>query len=176
MKTKAMIECAVFAAVLCVFCVMTVPIGPVPISMAYFAVMFTAVVLGAKKGAAAVAVYILLGAAGLPVFSGFRSGFGVLLGPTGGYLWAYIIMALFIGAFTRRLPEKRLAAVVKIFCVCVIGIAVGYLAGTVQFMLVQRVGAAEAVTMCVLPFVPFDIAKAAAAAYAGYEIRRRVKV
>lgn len=176
MRTKNMIECAIFAALLCVFCIMTIPIGPVPVSMAYFAVMFTAVVLGARKGMVAVAVYILIGIAGLPVFSGFRSGLGVIAGPTGGYLWSYIIMALFIGAFTRKVSEKRFWAVVKIFCVCVVGIAIGYCFGTAQFMLAQRVGVIEAVTICVLPFVPFDIVKAAVAAYAGYEVRRRVKV
>ena len=100
MKVKTMVICAIFAAILCVFSVLTIPIGPVPISMGILGVMLTAIILGPKKGTIAVIVYILLGAVGLPIFSGFKGGFQVLLGPTGGYIWSYIIVALFIGFLT----------------------------------------------------------------------------
>ena len=86
MKTKTIAVCAIFAAIMCVFSVITVPIGPVPVTLGFFGVMITSVILGARRGAVSVAVFILMGAVGLPVFSGFKGGFEVLLGPTGGCL------------------------------------------------------------------------------------------
>lgn len=171
MKTKTMVICAIFAAIMCVFSVMTIPIGPVPISMGIFGVMITAVILGPKKGTIAVAVYILLGAVGLPVFSGFKGGFQVLLGPTGGYIWSYIIVALLIGLLTGKNPKNKWLAMLKIFIVSIIGIIICYAAGTVQFMFVQKADLAKALTLCVIPFIPFDIIKALVSAYLGYTIR-----
>ena len=77
MKVKTMVICAIFAAILCVFSVLTIPIGPVPISMGILGVMLTAIILGPKKGTIAVIVYILLGAVGL------RAGLGDV-GAVGG--------------------------------------------------------------------------------------------
>jgi biotin transport system substrate-specific component len=172
MKTKTMVICAVFAAIICIFSVMTIPIGPVPISMGIFGIMLAAIILGSKRGTVSVAVYILLGAVGLPIFSGFKGGFQVLFGPTGGYIWSYILVALFIGIMVKKLPQNKILALVKIFIVCLIGIIICYAAGTVQFMAVQQTDLAKALTLCVIPFIPFDIIKAAIAAYLGYIIRK----
>ena len=172
MKTKTMIICALFAAVMCVFSVMTIPTGIVPVTMGFLGVFLVAVILGPKKGTVSVAVFILLGAVGLPVFSGFKGGSQVLIGPTGGYIWSYIIMALFIGLLTVKVPENKWLAMIKIFLVCIGAAVIGYALGTVQFMLVRQVNWGAALTMCVLPFIPFDIAKAVIAAYAGYTVRQ----
>ncbi|MCD8181655.1 MAG: biotin transporter BioY [Firmicutes bacterium] len=171
MKTKSMTLCAVFAAVMCVFCVITIPIGPVPVTLGVFAVLLTAVILGPKLGAISVLVYILLGAVGLPVFSGFKGGFQILLGPTGGYIWSYILMALLIGFLTITLPDNKWLAMLKIFTACLAGIIVCYALGTVQFMLVQKTGLTESLGLCVIPFIPFDIGKAAAASYLGFTVK-----
>lgn len=171
MKTKTMVLCAIFAAILCVFSVLTIPIGPVPISMGIFGVMLTAIILGPKRGTISVIVYILLGAVGLPIFSGFKGGFQVLFGPTGGYIWSYIIVALFIGLLTSAQLKNKWLTLIKIFIVCIAGIIICYAAGTVQFMLVQQTDLAKALTLCVIPFIPFDIIKALLAAYLGYTIR-----
>ncbi len=173
MKTKSMILCAVFAAILCVFSVITIPIGPVPITLGTFGVMITAVILGPKKGFVSVLVFILLGAVGLPVFSGFKGGFQVLAGVTGGYLWSYIFMALIIGAISAKLPQNNLLGAVKIFLSCVLGIIVCYTLGTVQFMLIKKGGSLySALAVCVIPFIPFDLAKALIASYAGMTVRK----
>ena len=175
MKIKTMVICAIFAAILCVFSVLTIPIGPVPISMGIFGVMLTAIILGPKKGTIAVIVYILLGAVGLPIFSGFRGGFQVLLGPTGGYIWSYIIVALFIGLLTNTHPKNKWLAMLKIFIVCLGGIVICYAAGTAQFMLVQKTDLTKALTACVIPFIPFDILKALVVSYLGYVVHTALK-
>lgn len=175
MKTKDMVLCAVFAAILCVLSVITVPIGPVPITLGYLGVMLTAVVLGPKKGVISVAVYIALGCIGLPVFSGFKGGFGVLLGPTGGYAWSYIIMAFVIGLMTKKLFQKKWLAAMQIFIACSVGGAISYAAGTAQFMAVMDTGLGEAMAMCVIPFIPFDIGKAVVTAIIGLTVCERTK-
>lgn len=175
MNTKTIVICAIFAAILCVFSVMTIPIGPVPISMGIFGVMLTAVMLGAKKGTISVVVYILLGAVGLPIFSGFKGGFQVLFGATGGYIWSYILVALLIGLITIKLPQNKWLAMLKILISCFLGIIICYAAGTAQFMVVQQADLARALTLCVFPFIPFDIVKAVVATYLGYTISTALK-
>ena len=81
---------AIMAAVLCAVSPWAIPIGPIPISLATLAVYFIGIILGAKDGTVAVCVFLLLGAIGVPVFTGFEGGIQKLLGITGGYLFGYI--------------------------------------------------------------------------------------
>lgn len=171
MKTKTIVLCAVFAALTCVFSVITVPTGIVPITLGFLGIMLTAVILGAKKGTVSVIVFILLGSIGLPVFSNFRGGVQVLFGPTGGYIWGYIPMAVVIGLFAAKLPSRKLMAMFKLFCGCIVGMVVCYALGTVQFMAVQQMGLVKSLAACVIPFIPFDIIKAVIASYLGYTVR-----
>ncbi len=175
MKTKTIAVCAIFAAIMCVFSVITVPIGPVPVTLGFFGVMITSVILGARRGAVSVAVFILMGAVGLPVFSGFKGGFEVLLGPTGGYIWSYVPMAVLIGLVTAKDPTDKRLAVLKAFLACIGAALLGYAVGTLQFVLVQETTFTQALTVCVVPFIPFDIAKAAAAAYLGCTVKTALK-
>lgn len=170
MKTKSMVICAVFSAILCIFCVLTVPIGAVPVSLATFAVMLTAIILGPKKSSISVIIYILLGSVGLPVFSGFRGGFQVLIGPTGGYIWSYIFMALLIGGVTEKCVNNKPIALVG----CIFGTVICYIFGTVQFALVQNTSFISALSVCVLPFIPFDIIKAVLAVFIGATVKSRL--
>ncbi len=171
MKTRDLIICAVFAAILCVFSVMTIPIGVIPISMGVFGVILTSCILGWKKGTISVIVYILIGVIGLPIFSGFKGGIAVLAGPTGGYIWSYILMALFIGFFTAKLPQNKPLAVAKLSVISFIGVVICYLFGTMQFMLVAHKTFMQAVTVCVYPFIPFDIIKSVAGGVIAYGVR-----
>lgn len=171
MKTRNLIECAIFAAVICVFSVMTIPTGIIPVTMGTFGIMLTAAVLGWKKGTVAVLVFILLGAVGLPVFSGFKGGIGVLAGPTGGYITGYIVMSLVSGALTARLPQKRAAQIGKVFAALVLGMALCYALGTIQFMFVAQKSLAASLAICVTPFIPFDVIKCVLASFIGVSVR-----
>lgn len=82
--------------------------GLVPVTLQTFGVMLAGAVLGAWRGAAAVALYVAVGAAGLPIFSGGKAGFAVLLGPTGGYLISFILGAALVGFIVERLPRKKM--------------------------------------------------------------------
>ncbi|WP_043642013.1 biotin transporter BioY [Nocardioides alkalitolerans] len=84
--------------------------GPVPITLQTFAVLLTGAILGARRGFLAVLLYVAAGAVGLPVFSGGASGFGVIVGPTGGYLLGFALAAGLCGFIVERLPRRAFAA------------------------------------------------------------------
>ena len=164
--TKKLVTCALCAAILCVMAPFSIPIGPVPLSLATFAVLFAAFFLGGRWGAAAVGIYLLLGAVGVPVFSGFTGGLQKLIGPTGGYLVGYLPMAFIAGGLYTLWGKKQSGT--KRFLLMVlaalIGTAVLYALGTAWFCHVMQRTVWEALGLCVIPFLPGDMAKTAAAA------------
>ena len=89
---RQMAMIAVITAITCVLAPMSIPIGPVPISLTNLVIYFGLYVLGTKNGTISYLIYLLIGLVGLPVFSGFTGGPGKLFGPTGGYLIGFIPM------------------------------------------------------------------------------------
>lgn len=154
-----MVFVALFAALICVAAPFSIQVGPIPITLATFAVMLSGALLGGKRGMVAVCVYILIGAVGLPVFSGFKGGFGVLGGPTGGYIIGYIPLALITGIFAN-MNTKFNRAVVSVIGM-IIGTAALYTFGTVWFMIISKSSLANALALCALPFLPGDAVKIA---------------
>ena len=102
MKVKDMTLTAVMAALICIAGPLTIAAGPVPLSLATFAVMLAGTVLGKKWGTAAAGLYLLIGIIGIPVFSGFSGGFQKLAGVTGGYLVGYLPCAFLAGLGAER--------------------------------------------------------------------------
>ena len=143
---------AMMAAVTCILGPLSVPIGQIPISLTNLVIYFTVFVLGIWAGTGSYGIYLLLGAVGLPVFSGFAGGLGKLLGPTGGYLIGFIFMALIGGAV-------------------VVGTAVAYAFGTVWFVYLMKCSVTYALTVCVYPFIGFDIVKIVIATLLGKTVR-----
>ena len=175
MKTRDITIVAVMAALLCVAGPLTVSIGPIPLSLATFVVYMAGAVLGAKRGTLAVAVYLLLGLVGLPVFSGFTGGLQKLIGVTGGYLVGYLPCALITGlAVDPDSPEVgpcwRLPAFMAL------GTVVLYIIGTAWFMIQTKNSLAASMGMCVVPFLPGDAAKIVAATLIAKPVRRAVYV
>lgn len=146
------------------------PFSPVPISLTNLAIYFAVYVLGAKKGTLSYIIYLLIGLAGVPVFSAFTSGPAKLLGPTGGYLIGFIFMALISGLFIDRHPSGmrfHLAGMV-------LGTAVCYLFGTIWLSIQASLPFSAALAAGVLPFLPGDAAKIVIAMAAGTQIRKRL--
>lgn len=150
-------ETALLAALLCVCAPFSLPIGPIPITLATFAVYLVGALLPPVYAAQAVGLYLLLGLCGVPVFSGFRSGAGVLLGPTGGYLLAYLPAAL-LAAWLLRRPKLWKYPVVLTAATAVI-----YVIGTAWYMFTTGTDLLPACAACVVPFLPGDALKIAAA-------------
>jgi biotin transport system substrate-specific component len=170
-KVFYLVLCAMFAAIISVFSVITLPIGPVPISMSVFAIMLTGLVLSWKLAAVSTAVYILMGVAGLPVFSGFRGGFSVIVGPTGGFISSYIFMVLIIAMISRINVNGKIKFVFD-YIACILGLFVCYALGTIQFMAVMETSLQAALAACVYPFVLLDMLKAAAAVSTAAAVHR----
>ena len=161
MKTKQLVRIALMAAVLCVLAPWKIPVGPIPITLASFGVYLAAGVLGPLEGTIAVVVYVLLGAVGVPVFSGFTGGAGCLLGLTGGYILGYIPCAAVSGLLMgRNAPLWRRAVAL------VAGTAVLYALGTAMYCIQSGKALAAALAACVLPFLPLDAVKIAVCAVA----------
>lgn len=159
-KTFKMVACAMFAALTAVLAQFSVPIGPVPISLATFSVFLAGGILGAGGGLVSQVIYILLGAAGLPVFAGFSGGAGIIAGPTGGYIVGYAAGAWLIGLMTERFGRKVFPLAVSMIA----GMAVCYFLGTVWFIIVTKRTVWESMMICVFPFLIGDALKIAVAA------------
>lgn len=175
MKTRDMALTAVMAALICVVAPIVVPLpaSPVPLSLATFMIYLAAAVLGAKRGALAVALYLLIGAVGLPVFSGFTGGAQKLAGVTGGYLIGYLPCAFIAGlaaAPGRGAPARKW----RLPLFMALGTAALYALGTAWFMVSTKNGLAASLGMCVLLFLPGDAIKIAAASLLAGPIRRAV--
>ncbi len=160
---------ALMTAVMCIVSPLSIPIGPVPITLSVACVFLCVYALGTKLGTLACGIYILLGLVGLPVFSGFAGGPAKLFGPTGGYIIGYIFMALISGWFIDRFPMKRFYLQVVGM---LLGLAVLYVFGTAWFVFQMKVTFAEALSMCVIPFVALDCAKIALALLLGNTLRK----
>ena len=175
-STKDITVCAVFAAVLCVLSPFTIPIGIIPISLGLFAVLTVSIILGAKKGVLTCALFILIGALGLPVFSGFRGGVSVLAGATGGYIISYVFVSLIVGVFSDKFKDKSVFDGVLIFLSCIVATLVCYTFGTIQYMAISSADLKSALSLCVYPFIAIDLVKCAAAVVIGMTVRQRIKV
>ncbi len=163
---KAITLTAAAAAIICVLAPWKIPIGPIPITLATFAIYLISALLGAARSAAAVAVYILLGAVGVPVFSGFIGGFNVVAGVTGGYIIGYLPCAFIIGLACSKF--KRVFAIPVSMLA---GTFVLYAVGTAWYCIAAGVGIVPALSACVLPFIAFDGLKIAAASFLAIRIR-----
>lgn len=150
---------ALFAVVMVICSWISVP-ATVPFTLQTFGVFLTVGVLGGRRGTLSVLIYLLLGAIGIPVFSGFAGGIGVLLGNTGGYIVGFLGSALVMWGMERLLGRTRWVLAFSM----VLGLLVCYLFGTVWFMFVYAansgaVGLWTALSWCVFPYIIPDVVK-----------------
>lgn len=186
-RTRSIAFIGLTIAIMAVSAWVTVPLGPIPFTLQMFAVTFAIVVLKPQEAIAAIVGYLLLGAIGVPVFSGMRGGVGVLAGPTGGFLWGYLfgvaaaVLLLMVvrSRSTRREAQADPASAAALTGVqkalgflrvagveIIAGIlftAISYLCGWAQYMAVAGVGPEAAFLACVAPFVVVDLIKIVAA-------------
>ena len=170
LTTYQMAVTALMAAVLCVLGPLSVPIGAIPISLSNFVICLAAWLLGARFGTLSVAIYLALGAVGMPVFSGYGGGLAKLAGPTGGYLIGYLAMALIGGLFVEKSKGNPVVSGIGL----VIGVAVSYVFGTAWFVFQMGCELSYALAVCVYPFIAFDLAKVIIACVIGALLRKRL--
>lgn len=174
-KTRDLAYTALGAVLIAVCSWIAVP-APVPFTLQTFAIFCVLELLGGRRGTLAVLVYLLLGAAGLPVFSGFRGGVGALLGATGGYLLGFLLTGLVYWLFERFTQHRALRVLALM-----LGLALCYAFGTLWFVRVYArtggaVSVAAALGWCVLPFLLPDGAKLALALLLARRLRPVLKL
>ena len=146
------------------------PFSPIPLSLATFVIYFVIIILGQKRSFLSVLLYLLLGFAGLPVFSSFTGGVGKLLGPTGGYLIGYLFLPLICGFFVDNWQGKILPCLLGLF----LGTLVCYLFGTIWLSLQAKLNLFAAFSSAVLPFLFFDVLKIFLSYCLSCQIRKRL--
>lgn len=172
MKARDVARAGLFVALMAVCSWISIP-AAVPFTLQTFAVFLAVGFLGGKRGTLAILAYILLGAAGVPVFSGFSGGVGALLGSTGGYILGFLAASLVVWALTRALGE----GILRLMIAMLAGLLVLYAFGTAWFMAVyvRANGAVSLMTVlswCVFPFVLPDVLKVALAAFLARRLRK----
>ena len=155
-------KAALLTAVFCMLAPHTVflPVSPVGVTLGSFLLYLTGVLLGPRLGCISVFLYLLLGFLGLPIFSGYTAGAGVLLGPTGGYLLGYLPCVALVGWFVGK-KGKGKGGIFFFLLGAVLGTLALYMVGTAWFLFVYTKGGSvtEAVVSCVLLFLPADAVK-----------------
>ena len=165
--------CAVLTAV-CSW--ISIP-AAVPFTLQTFAVFCSLGLLGGKRGTAAILVYLLLGALGIPVFAGFSGGIGVLFGTTGGYLLGFILMGLIYWLGERLIRDSRGVRIVSM----ILGLLLCYAFGTAWFMFVYArqsgaIALGTALSWCVIPFLLPDFIKLGLALLLTDRLRRALRL
>lgn len=158
-STYELCTAALGTALMAVCAWITIPTA-IPFTLQTFAVFLVTGLLGLKCGTASLLAYLLLGAAGLPIFSNFRGGVGVLFGTTGGYLIGFIFTALTIGLMTKYLGRSLPVLIISM----ALGAVFYYIFGTVWFLYLYTstsgpIALTSVLSMCVVPFLIPDAIK-----------------
>lgn len=176
-NTRDIAYIAIFTALLAVCSWIAIPTPTrIDFTLQILGVFLTLGVLGGKRGTLAITAYLLLGAAGVPVFAGFSGGAGALLSPSGGYLIGYFFAGLLMWALEKTIGTQTWAVAVSML----LGLTACYAFGTAWFMAVYPMGGeavslATALMWCVIPYLPFDLVKLAAALTLRAQLRRHVR-
>ncbi|MCR5286764.1 MAG: biotin transporter BioY [Saccharofermentans sp.] len=163
---------AVSAALITICSWISIPVGPVPVTLQTLAVLAVLLTTGGRRGTIAVAVYLALGAIGVPVFSGFKGGPAAFAGPTGGFLIGFLAAALVYWLLEKLVFERLMTTqkkkIIFGFVISVIFELIMYTVGVIWFMTVYAaqtgpVGLVTVLGWCVIPFIIPDLVKIAAA-------------
>ena len=171
-RTCALIGIASFsiATALSAYAKVYLPFTPVPVTLQTFFVLLSGAVLGRKSGSISQAVYIVFGLFGLPVFAGGTYGLSYLFGPTGGYLFGFVLASYFIGSVLKGSP-KNLAFIAFSMA---IGASIYFISGMAWLSVFMKISLLKAFYLGVLPFIFGDILKVAAASLLYYKFQNRI--
>lgn len=173
-RIKELTVAALFAGIMAVLAQVAIPLpfSPVPITGQILGLFLTGALLGRRLGTWAVLLYLILGAIGLPVFSRGGAGIAHLLGPTGGYLWGFLVGVYLLGWMVDRGDKFTFLRTAGGMLIC---LAAVYILGTLQLAYLMHIPWKKAFLLGVLPFVPLDIVKLFLASVLSVKLRRILK-
>ena len=153
---------SLFSVIIVLCSWLTIPFT-IPFTLQTFAIFSCLLLLGSKRGMVSIILYLLLGLIGLPVFSGFKSGFATMIGPTGGYMLGFIFMGIIYYAFEMTLINKNKEKIIFRLIALLIGLLVCYFLGTLWFSYVTDAftvsGFVSELLIAVIPFIIPDLLK-----------------
>ncbi|MGE5790177.1 MAG: biotin transporter BioY [Syntrophaceae bacterium] len=173
LSTRGMIYASMFGALTAIGALISIPLQPVPVTLQTLFLYLAGSLLGGSLGALSQVLYVILGVIGLPVFSGGKAGLGVFLGPTGGYLIGFIAGAFVTG---KIIEIREKPGLVWIVLAMLAGTAAVYTLGVLQLVLIGKLSVGKAATVGVLPFLPGDVLKIAAASVITMKVKDRIKI
>lgn len=167
--TRTMVYVGMSAALMAVIsqCAIPMPSG-VPATLQIFAVTIIGVILGWKKGLASMIIYLLIGAAGAPVFANFKGGFEVLVGSTGGFLWGYLPMVILCG--TKLNQKNMLLGMLASLA----GMLISYACGALQYGILHQMDFVASFLLVGAPYLLKDVVLSIAAFTVGEQIHKRL--
>ena len=171
-QLKMIVYTSLFVAFIAIGAFIIIPIGPVPIVLQNMFVLLAGIILGPAWGLACVAIYLLIGLVGLPVFSGGGSGIGKLFGPTGGYLLGYLPAVFVTAGISKGLGKRMSSDIIAML----IGSLIVYAAGVPWLKIVTSMTYEKALTVGMYPFLIPDALKIIAAAFIVKAIRPVIKL
>lgn len=171
-ELKMTVYSSLFVALIAIGAFISIPIGPVPIVLQNMFVLLASIILGPLWGLASVAVYLVIGLAGLPVFAGGTSGIGKLFGPTGGYLLGYLPCVFITASISKGLGKKMSSDIIAML----IGSLIVYAAGVPWLKVVTSMTFQKALAVGMVPFLIGDALKIVAAAFIAKTLRPVVKL
>jgi len=170
---QGMVYASMFGALTAIGAYIIIPLPPVPITLQTLFLNLAGALLGGYLGALSQVVYILLGVIGLPVFAGGKAGLGVLFGPTGGYLFGFVLAAFVVG---KLIAVRKNPGLVWVVASMLAGMVIIYVLGILQLTLVAKLSIEKAVIVGALPFIPGDIVKIVLASLIYLKTRDRIHI
>lgn len=171
-KSYSIVLMGLFVAIMAVCAWVSIPMVPIPITLQTMGVFITVSILGAKKGTVSIIIYILLGAIGLPVFSNFTGGFGIILSPTGGFILGFIFTTIIAGFISEHF---KCSILTNIFAMTS-GLVACYLIGTIWYCVYARVDVLTAFLVCVVPFLIGDAVKIGVSSILATKLKKLIKI
>ncbi len=166
-KLRKMVLASLMAALTAVGAYIYVPVGPVPIVLSTLFVILSGLLLGSRWGLTSMVLYLLVGAIGFPVFAGGKGGFAHFLGPTGGYLFGYLLASWFTGFISERSHGRTILDVLAV----VVGSLSIYALGVPWLKMVTQMSWQKTLIAGVLPFLIGDAIKASVAVILARSVR-----
>ena len=147
------------------------PFTPAPVTASTLVLSLTAFILNPRQTFTVILIYVLIGAAELPVFAGGTAGIGKLFGPTGGFILAWLIGYPILSAVKGSTPNFKRYVIADLLTAT----PITYIGGLISMQLVMEVSIGQALSMAVLPFIPGGIMKTCAAAFVGVKLNSIIR-
>ncbi|MGB4440206.1 MAG: biotin transporter BioY [Sedimentibacter sp.] len=166
----------IFTSLTSIGAFISIPIGPVPITLQTFFVLLSGIILGSKKAMLSQITYVLLGLIGLPIFAGFSGGLQTIFKPSFGFLAGCIIAAYCVGNFIENKPKTiiNMSIAVLVGTLIIYAIGLPYMYYILNIMLENNLAIISILKMGMLVFIPGDVLKAASAVLIGKKLQGKL--